>query len=357
MLKQTVFLVWIVLFIGPVQAQTDATPAPVSPTLAAVQARGQVICGVDEEVFGFGFLNPNTGDISGLQVDFCRALAAATLGEAAAVDYRLHPLNADAAGIIADGVDVLFHHTFTPTLQALSGLDVGRAAVFYDGTSVMLEGAGRAADWEELGNTTVCVVADSASAQDFAVEMEQRGLAFEESNWPTIGEMRTGFFGGLCAAQVLDRSLLEIMRFSTDSPDSYTVWPTPFTRRAINPLYAYGDEQWGDLVDWTLWGLIQAEKLGVSSTNIDQMVRRANENTDDYVERVGRPIARLLDADVGLGSSLGLANGFMTEVIRQVGNYGEIYARHLGPTSSLPIERGLNALWADGGLIDAPAWQ
>jgi general L-amino acid transport system substrate-binding protein len=357
MLKRTLFLLWIALFTSTVWAQDEPTPMPISPTLAAVQARGQVICGIDEEVFGFGFLNPNTGDISGLQVDFCRALAVASIGEAEAVDYRLHLLDAAPADIIAEGVDVLFHHTFTPTLMQQPGLDIGRAVVFYDGSTVMLEGAGRLAEWAELGGTTVCTVADSASARDFAAQMAQQELTYDEAAFASISEMRIAFFDGMCSAQVLDRSLLEIIRFSTDAPDSYTIWPTPFTRRTLTPLYPYGDEQWGDLVDWTLWGLIQAEKLGVSSLNIDDMVRQDGENAEDYVERVGQPIVRLLDAEVGLGSSLGLANGFMAEVIRQVGNYGEIYDRHLGPDSALPVERGLNALWANGGLLDAPAWQ
>lgn len=357
MLKRLLLLMGLVLLTSIVQAQGEPTQTPISPTLAAIQARGQVICGIDEEVFGFGFLNPNTGDISGIQVDFCRALAAATIGEAAAVDYRLHLLNAAPAEIIAEGADVLFHHTFVPTLAKQPGLDIGRAVVFYDGTTVMLEGTNRPVEWADLGGTSVCVVANSYSARNFAAEMDQRNLPYEETDFPTIADMRTAFFEGMCSAQVLDRSLLEIIRFSTSTPDSYTVWQSPFARRAITALYPYGDEGWGDLVDWTLWGLIQAEKLNISSTNIADMMRRANESADDYVRRVGQPVALLLDAETGLGSSLGLANGFMAGVIRQVGNYGEIYDRNLGPESALPIERGLNELWANGGLLDAPTWQ
>lgn len=357
MLKRFFVLLGIMLLASMVRAQGEPTPTPVSPTLTAAQARGQVVCGIDEEVFGFGFLNPNTGDISGLQVDFCRALAAAALGEALAVDFRLHPLNADASDMIADGVDVLFHHMFVPRLEPHPGIDIGRAVVFYDGTTVMLEGAGRPVEWEDLNSATACVVANSPSSQDFAAEMAQRRLSYDYIDWPSIGEMRTAFFGGLCSVQVLDRSLLEIIRSSSPTPDSYTIWPTPFTRRAITALYPYGDEAWGDLVDWTLWGLIQAEKLGVNSTNIATLARRAGENTEDYVQRVGQPVALLIDAEIGLGSGLGLTNGFMAGVIRQVGNYGEIYDRNLGPGSALPIERGLNALWANGGLLDAPAWR
>jgi general L-amino acid transport system substrate-binding protein len=356
-LKRLLLLVCISLLMSVARAQIQPTPTVTSPTLAAAQARGQIICGIDEEVFGFGFLNPNTGDISGIQVDFCRALAAAAVGEAQAVGFRLHPLDSVPTDLAAEGVDVLFHHTFIPRLQTQAGVDIGSAIIFYDGTTVMLEGGDRPAEWTDLNGSSICVVNDSASALDFAAEMSQRDLIYDEISWPSVAEMRSAFFSGVCSAQVFDRTILEIMRFSTTTPDAYTVWPVPFTRRAITPLYPYGDATWGSLVDWTLWGLIQAEKLGVNSENIDTLLRRANETADDYTRRVGQPVALLIDAELGLGSSLGVANGYMAGVIRQVGNYGEIYERHLGPESTLPIERGLNDLWANGGLLDAPAWQ
>jgi general L-amino acid transport system substrate-binding protein len=136
-----------------------------------------------------------------------------------------------------------------------------------------------------------------------------------------------------------------------------TVWSPPFNRLPLRPLYRYGDQQWADIVDWTLWGLVEAEKLGITSENVARLVRVPNEGDQNYVERVGLPVARLLDATLGLGRSLGLTNDFMAEVIAQVGNYGEIYARHLGPNSQLPIPRGLNELSFNDGLIDSGAWR
>lgn len=361
MLKRLLLLLPLIISAGalPLAAQTETPDTIISPTLSAIEARGELVCGIDEEVFGFGFLNPNTGEISGIQVEFCRALAAATLGEASAVNYRLYPLEAEPAAIIDDDLDVLFHHTYIPTLARTtpSNLAVGRAAVFYDGASVMVEAGGTAADWADLDSATICAVANTPATEDFAAEMALRELSYDEVLFSTPTEMGAAFVNGQCAAQVLDRSLLEIIRASTDSPGNYVVWSPPFTRRTITPLYQYGDPVWGDIVDWTLWGLIQAEKLGISSQTIDQFTRRPAENAEDYVERVGKPAALLLDAEVGLGGSLGLSNDYMARVIRQVGNYGEIYDRYLGPESPLPLNRDVNNLWADGGLLDAPVWR
>lgn len=362
MSKHLLLLLMLALFalVAPLQAQDDdVEEVPAGPALAAVRARGQLVCAIDSEIFGFGFLNPNTGEISGIQADLCRALAVATVGEAAAVDFRLHELNAPIANVLSDEVDVLFHHTLDLALQPAMepGLGRAQATIFYDGTSVMTEVGGEIADWDDLENATVCTVAESLSAQDFRREMERRDLDYDEVASASIAEMRTAFEEGRCSVPVLDRSLLEIIHYSSPAPDTLVVWPMPFTRREITPFYPYGDSQWADIIDWTIWGLIQAEKLGITSENIDQFLRRPAETNEAYISRVGQVAATMLDPEIGLGYNLSLSNDFMAQVIRQVGNYGEIYERHLGSDSALPIERGLNALWLDGGLLDAPAWQ
>jgi general L-amino acid transport system substrate-binding protein len=359
MLTRLLILTAIFLFAaaGSLASAQDSAPSAVGPTLTAVQARGQLICGIDEQVFGFGFLNPNTGEITGLQVDFCRALAAAVIGEAAAVDLRLHQIDTPPAETLADGLDVLFQHTYSASLDAAFELATGRAPIFYDGASVLVSLGGVALDWPDLDGATVCLLADSASAAAFAIEMNRRQLAFEAAELASVADMRAAFLEGRCTAQALDRSLLEISRASTDNPDGYTVWPQPFTYRPILPLYQYGDAHWGQIIDWTIWGLIEAERLGISSVTLESLLRRAAESDSDYVRRVGRPTARLIDAQLGLGGKLGLPADFMAQVIRQVGNYGEIYDRNLGPGSTLTIERSLNHLWVNGGLLEAPVWR
>lgn len=359
--KHVVALTLFALTIGlspvAIYAQDEA-PVP-GPTLKAVLARGQLICGVNEAVFGFGFLNPNTGELTGIYVDFCRALAAATTGEADAVDFRLQALDTSPSAVIDDGLDVLLSHDLSPTLSAMTqaGLAASPAAVFYDGVTVMVVNNDVISAWDDLAGETICVLADARSADDFAAEMERLELNYDEDAFVSIAEMSDAFFNGRCSALVLERSLLEILRQSSGNPTAFVVWDAPFTRLPISPIYAYGDKQWADIVAWTMWGLIQAERFGITAETIDRFLRVEGETDENYIQRVGAQVAAMLDPDLGLGSLLGLENDFMVEVIRQVGNYGEIYDRQLGPASLLPIERDLNALWVDGGLIYAPAWR
>jgi general L-amino acid transport system substrate-binding protein len=122
-------------------------------------------------------------------------------------------------------------------------------------------------------------------------------------------------------------------------------------------VYRQNDSAWAAVIDWTNYGLVQAEEFGITSENIDDYLRAEGESDEDYIARVSPEIARFVDAGLGIGSLLGLENDFMVEVIRQVGNYGEIYDRHLGPNAAVPIPRSVNSLWSDGGLIYAPAWR
>ena len=352
-----IFILTLGLWPAALRAQDEALPP--GPTLQGVLARGQLICGVNETVFGFGFLNPNTGELTGIYVDFCRALAAATVAEADAVDFRLQAMNASPVTVIEDGLDILISHELSPTLgdMALPGLTANPVVLYYDGVSIMVVENGNISDWDDLAGETVCTLDNARSTTEFAQEMERRELNYDEDAFVTIGDMSEAFFAGRCSALVLEKSLLEIIRQSNPNPTAFAIWAEPFTRHPVSPIHPYGDEQWADIVSWTLWGLIQAERFGVTSENVDQFLRVANESDQDYIRRVGDQVAAMLDPELGLGSLLGLENDFMATVLRQVGNYGEIYDRHLGRASLLPIERGLNALWADGGLIFAPNWR
>jgi general L-amino acid transport system substrate-binding protein len=363
MLKRLFFSLMLLMFIGPsltsAQQFIPPTPTPMpDSTLATVLTRGQLICGVNQEIFGFGFLNPNTGSISGIYVDFCRALATAIFRDAGAIDLRLQTVDTPPNALLSGQLDVLFVQNTIENLtqDAQGGLDFG-PPVFYDGLSIMVRIDSRIETWEDLDEQTICTLAGSDDEANLAAAMSQRGLSYDLQSLDTPAEMQEAFLAGRCNAQTLARSLLEIRRQSTDDPSAYTVWSQPFTRAAIAPVYRYGDQQWSSIVDWTVWGLIYAEELGIGSENIDEFLRLENETDENYTNRVGLPVARLLDPFLGLGGTLGLTSDFMTEVIRQVGNYGEIYSRSLGSESALLIERSLNALWSDGGLIFSPLWR
>lgn len=354
-------LLILLIFLWPslifAQQTTPPTPMPGS-TLGTVLARGQLICGVNQEIFGFGFLNPNTGSISGIYVDFCRAVATAIFGDAGAIDLRLQTIDTPPDGLLSGVLDVLFVQNTIENLSqdASGGLDFG-TPIFYDGQSIMVRADSSIESWDDLSEQTICTLAGSDGEANLTAAMTQRGLTYDALSLDTPAAMQEAFLAGRCNAQTLDRSLLEIRRQSTDDPSAYVVWGQPFTRVAIAPVYRYGDQQWSSIVDWTVRGLIYAEELGITSENIDTFSRRENETDEIYTNRVGLPIARLVDPALGLGGRLGLANDFMVKVIQQVGNYGEIYDRSLGPGSTLPIERSLNALWSDGGLIFSPPWR
>ena len=348
---KTLVVCLLCLLLVPLLSAQDSA----SPILTSVLSRGQLNCGIDEEVFGFGFLNPNTGDISGIQVDLCRAVAAALLGEAKAVDLRLHTLDESLpAGLTAGDLDLLFSHNFSLNITGPNsdGLVQGHAAIFYDGATVMVRSNTQVLDWPDLDAVTVCVQTDSATAQDFETELERHNVQVDLLDFGTIAEMSAAFFDGRCTALVLNRSLLEIIRQSSDAPGEYTIWTRPFTVRPLTALFPAGDEQWVHIVDTILWGLIRAEMLGVDSKNIEQLKLQPDELEVDHIARVGAPIAALLNTDLGLG----LDSQFMVTVIEQVGNYGEIYDRYLGPNTTLPIDRDLNNLWSQGGLLSAPDW-
>ncbi len=361
-LKRTPFLLILLVLIWPsltFAQQLIPTPTPVPGSmLDTVLTRGQLICGINQEIFGFGFLNPNTGSISGINIDFCRAVATAIFGDATAIDLRLQTVDTPPTALLSGQLDVLFiqHTAQNLTQDAQGGLDFG-PPIFYDGQSIMVRTDSGIEAWEDLDEQTICALTGSDDLSNLDSAMSQRGLNYDLLSLDTPAAMQEAFLAGRCNAQTLSRSLLEIRRHSTDDPSSYVVWSEPFTRVAIAPVYRYGDQQWSSIVDWTIWGLIYAEELGVSSENIDEFLRLEDETDEIYTTRVGLPIARLVDPFLGLGGQLGLANDFMAEVIRQNGNYGEIYDRSLGAASTLPIERSLNALWSDGGLIFSPLWR
>jgi general L-amino acid transport system substrate-binding protein len=347
----------------PTPAPT-ATPsgAPVGATLSSVLSRGEIICAVDQDLIGFGYLNPNTGEITGISVDLCRAIATSIFGDSGAAQIFLLA-NQNPFDLLSSGaVDIVISSRVSHTLSgdADSGLQFG-AVAYYDGQTFMVTGESGIDTWEELEGATICSVSDTIAERNLIRELERREINFDLLSLPNANDMQQAFLAGRCGVQTGQRSQLEITRQRLDEPAAYMVWQETFTRDAITPLYRYGDKQWSDIINWTIYGLIYAESLGITSENVDELLRERTpdfiELEEDYIERVGPEIARFLDGSIGIGNQLGLANDFMVEVIRQVGNYGEILQRHLGENGQLPIARAINSLWLDGGLIFAPDWR
>ena len=329
-----------VVTLGAALVRSQDTAAPAGPTLASIRARGELACGVNQDLYGFGYLDPNTGEISGFDVDFCRALAVATLGDIEGATLNLHTVESGEAALISGDIDILLHNVSDTLSQDVSGqLDFGPPN-FYSGQTIMVAGDSGLDTWDALAGKIVCTTI--ANAATLASAMAQRGIEYEALPLETVDAAQEAFVAGRCDANVADWVTLSAQRYESDTPFAYIIWEDPFTIEPLAPVYRYGDEQWADIVEWTFYGLVRAEELGVTSENIDEL-----DQSSDNPE-----IVVLLNS----GEPLGLAEDYLVEVIRQVGNYGEIFERHLGDNTPLRLPRGLNALWRDGGMMYAPRW-
>lgn len=357
MLRRSILVLMLLLLAVNLSAlaQPDAPdPSITGPTLERILARGQLICAVNEDVFGFGFLNPNTGEITGLNIDLCGAVAAAIFGDARAVDLRLMRRGAPLDETLAPDVDVVMAHALplSYTVGTAPGVAFG-PPTFYDGPALMVRADSGITGWEFIEGDTICTLSGGIQTALMAAltraEVAHELLIFDEP-----AAMNQAFLAGRCTIQALDRSLLEILRANSPAPATYTVWEQPFARADLRPIYHADDKQWGDIIHWTIWGLIRAEELNVTQGNVGGLAQRGGEDAGLYTERVGAEIAALLSAG---DDALGLPDGFMARVIGAVGNYGEIYDRYFGPQSVVTIPRSVNALWSAGGLHTSPPWR
>lgn len=338
------------------QSATPVPPQPAGPTLKAVLARGQVICGANQDLLGFGYLDPNLGDLKGFDIDLCRALAAAIFGDDTAVQLPLYT-EADGVTALKSGeIDVLIRNvTWTLTADA-NNIDFG-PVTFFNGQTFITRADSKFKSWADMDGATICIAENSPAESSLKLALAKNGVNAQLSPSKSVTDAFQAFVQGRCDAANADRVQLEILRQRSADPGAFRVWDTVYTHEPFAPVFRHSDDQWGNIVKWTVFGLIQAEELGITSENVESLQRQRNELDADYVKRVGPDIARLVDTSLGLGDKFGLKGSFMADVIRKVGNYGQIYDRNLGPTSNLPITRSLNNLAENGGLIYAPDWR
>ena len=332
----------------------DSSPAfaQAEPTgkLAEVLERGRLICGVSGTLNGFSFVDADSGEVSGFDADFCRALAAAIFGEANESTLEFVSLTAAErfTALQSGEVDVLFRNT-TWTLSRDSDLagDFG-PTTFYDGQGLMVSAelvdAG-VASLDDLDGATICTQTGTTTELNISDAMSQRGFDFELIPFETSADSATGYASGRCDVLTSDKSQLAGIRATLEDPSAHVILPDTLSKEPLGPMWLQGDAQWGDVVSWTVFATFQAEEFGITS-----------ENVGDFAGSEDPAIARFLGAEGDLGSFIGLDADFAANVIAAVGNYGEIYSRNLDP---IGIERAgsLNAQWTEGGLIYAPAWR
>jgi general L-amino acid transport system substrate-binding protein len=312
--------------------------------LDAVKARGTLICGV--AVGGIaGFMTVDSqGKWTGMNVDICRAISAAIFGDSEKVKYV--PLSGQQrfTALQAGEVDLLSNNsTWTLTRDSALGLDF-TGITYYDGQGFMVPKKLGVKSAKELNGASICVLSGSTSELNIADYFRTNKMTFRPVLFEDPDQSRAAFFSGRCDAYSGDQARLYATRAANaPNPDDYIVLPEIISKEPLGPVVRHGDNQFADIVRWAQYALLEAEEYGITSNNVDEMLKSENPS-----------IKRILGVTPGMGKALGVDEKWVYNIIKQVGNYGESFDRNVGKDSPLKVERGQNALWTQGGLQYAP---
>jgi general L-amino acid transport system substrate-binding protein len=336
----------------PVEVPVEGTPAAPPPpagygeTLAAVQARGRLICGVNSQVPGFGFVDAN-GEYAGFDVDYCKALAAAVFGDPTLVEYRPVTASERFTALSSGEIDVLSRNTTWSLVRdsELAGNFV--ATTFYDGQGMMVPLDTGITTLAELDGGTICVQTGTTTELNLADVFAAEGIEYT----PAVFEDADATFGayaeGRCDAVTTDKSGLVSRLSALPDPDNHVILDVTMSKEPLGPMVRHGDDQWFDIAQWTVFTLFAGEEYGVNSGNAAD-VAATTENPE---------VRRLLGVEGELGAKLGLSNEWAVNILSMVGNYAEIYDRNLGEDTPTYIPRGPNSLYTEGGLLYAPPFR
>ena len=308
-------------------------------TLAQVQSRGTLNCGGNANVPGFGYLDPDSGAFSGFDIDFCAAIAAAVLGDASAFEVTPTTGQSRFPTLQSGEVDVLIRNT-THTFSRDTSLGFDFVPItFFDGQGMMVRKDSGIEALAELEGATICVQAGTTTEKNLAQFYDSIGVSYEPLVFPDAPATLEAYDSGACDGFTTDKSGLVSQQILLAEPEAHTILVEDMSREPLGPLTRHGDNNWNDIVAWTVYCTFNAEFLGVNQGNVDSML-----GGDDPV------ISDLLGETGDLGEALGLSNDFCYQIISQVGNYEDIYNRNLGPDTPFDLARGLNALYTDGGI-------
>jgi len=324
----------------------SSLPAFAGATVDAVKARGKVICGVNGNRAGFSALD-SKGQWQGMDVETCKAIAAAVLGDSSKVQFLKTTTQTRFTALQTAEIDVLTRNvTWTLSRDSKLGIDFV-APTFYDGQGFMVSKKLGVTSIKDLNGASVCVLPGSTSERVTADVFRTNGMNYTPVVIESKKELNTAFFGGRCDVHVQSTSGLSSARATVaPNPADYVILPGVYGKDPMGPVVRQDDPKWRDIVAWTVYAMVEAEESGVTSQNVDAM--RASKDPN---------IARLLGQKGKLGEPLGMDNDWAYRIIKQVGNYGEIFERNVGKDSPLKLERGINALWTDGGLIYSPPFK
>ncbi len=311
-------------------------------TLKAVKDRGSLNCGSNGTLAGFG-LPDAQGKWTGLDVDYCKALAAAVLGDANKVKFV--PLSAkDRFTALQSGeVDILARNT-TWTSSRDTSLGLNFAGVnYYDGQGFMVRKALKVNSAMELNGASVCVQQGTTTELNLSDFFRAHNMQVKTVTFATANEAVKAYDAGRCDAYTTDASGLYAERLRLANADQHIVLPEVISKEPLGPAVRHGDDQWLDIAKWTLYALINAEELNITQKNLDEMSKSTNPD-----------VKRFIGTEGNYGEQLGLPKDWAVQIIKAVGNYGEVFDRNVGANSPLKIDRGLNKLWNKGGIVYAP---
>lgn len=349
MLKRlSVLFVLAALVVGVFSVATaqDAT-VTVGPITKRVLDRGELICGANKAgLAGFAVVN-DAGEWSGFDVDFCRAVAAAVLGDASKVSFRPLEAGERQAAIQSEEIDMMSRNTtFTLSRDAVWGASFA-PTTFYDGQGMMVKADSGITDLKGLEGLTICVQSGTTTELNLADQMSLAGVKYTPKVFSEAAATWDAFVQGQCDAFTTDKSGLVAYKGSSADPSQYSILDVTMSKEPLGPLTPQSDPQWADIVRWTVYATIQAEEYGITSKNVD-----------DFTKSDVPEIQRFLgQGDNAIGSLYGIKNDFVIDVIKQVGNYGEIFDRNLGPNTPFNLGRGINDLWTKGGLMYSPPFR
>ena len=321
------------------------TGVAMAGTLQDVRAKGFIQAGVNGDLFGFGKADEK-GVWKGLDVDTARAISAAVFGDADKVKYT--PLTAKTrfTALQSGEIDVLTRNC-TQTLGRDTALGLDFVQVnYYDGQGFLIPKKLGIKSAKELDGAAVCVLPGTTTEVNVADYFRANGMKMSPVVIENTAELAKAFFAGRCDVLTSDASQLAGTRAVAPNPKDYIILPTIISKEPLAPAVRHGDNQWKDVVNYSVLTLINAEELGITSQNVDKMLKSKDPK-----------IMRFLGVTAGNGKALGLDEKFAYNIIKQVGNYGEIFERNVGVNTPLGIERGLNALWTNGGLLYSPPFK
>jgi general L-amino acid transport system substrate-binding protein len=319
-------------------ASLAATGASGQATLNRVKQKGFLVCGSNPALPGFGMPDAQ-GNWTGFDIDYCRAFAAAIFNDPTKV--RFIPLAGKDrfTALQAGEVDVLVRNsTWTMSRDTQLGLDFP-AVNYYDGQSFMVRKKLGVSSAKELNGATICTQQGTTTELNLADFFRSNNIKYEVVAFATADETFKAYTSGRCDAFTTDGSALFAERLRASNPDEHVVLPEIISKEPFGLVVRHGDNQWGDLVRWVHFAMLNAEELGVTKANVDQMTKSDNPE-----------IKRLLGTEGKYGEATGLTNDWGVRIVKHMGNYGEIFERNIGEGSPLKIKRGLNALWNKGGL-------